>query len=173
MPSPYADPNNIFLQARLRAAQRDQNFKKRVYAALIIHCDERALGCYEAGYRFPDETIVLSMAEAYDDSFLVFEALEQTAYGKFLKSFLGLKVTRDDIPTATIGYLKERNDLNDELMHSMIATGVDTKYDDSERAVVDKVVDETKDFIGRAVVIVCLGSDRVKTKTAVSAAVCG
>jgi hypothetical protein len=165
MPNRFVQPDNPFLKARLRAAEKEPRFSSRVFAARQIHCSDRSLEGYEAGYHVPPDSVVLKMAEVYDDVFLVFEALEQTEYGQFLKNFLGLSVNRSAVPEAILQYINERNDLSDELMSKLIAAGADAQFDAHEQPVVRTVAQESRDFISRAAVLVCLGTRFAKEKT--------
>lgn len=157
MARPLSKPGNIFLKSRLKAAERDHRFSDRVFASQMIHCSIDSLKGYETDAHFPSDSVVLKMAEVYQDVFLVFEALERTPYGQFLKNFLGLSVSRSAIPEAILSYISERNDLTDDLMQKLITAGVDAKFDDYEQPVVQTVAEESRDFISRAAVLICLG----------------
>lgn len=165
MATPFKQPDNIFLKARLRAAEKDQRFLNRIYAAGEICSSVDSLGGYEAGDHFPPDSVVLKMAEVYQDMFLVFEALEQTEYGRFLKKFFGLSVSRSAIPEAILSYVSERNDLSDDLMAQLMKAGKNSEFDEYEQPVVRTVADESREFINRAVTLICLMT-QYKEKTA-------
>lgn len=156
MPAKYADPNNIFLRARLRAAERDPRFLERIWTSMQLNISKDSLECYESGYRMPPDTTVLIMAKVYDDLPLVLEALSLTAYGPFLKEHFGIEVSRTSIADATLDWLSERNDLSDDLSMKLISAVSDRRIDVHELPIVEKVVKESREFISAALRMICV-----------------
>jgi hypothetical protein len=161
----YANPANVCLQSRLRAAQKDVRLKERLYVIGILNISIDSLCDYETSRTSPPEDIIFKMAELYNDPGLILEALEQfhPLYGGFFREVLGISVSRSNLSAMALGYRNEYEDIS-ELLRPLGAISMDEQIDDNEAKVAVRINEESKQFIGQAVNYI------LKTKTAVTAA---